>query len=219
MAVAEPSLDVERTLFEAGARYVFGCDEVGRGALAGPVAVGIVAISSDADFPVGLRDSKLMSEPRRVLMREQVNEWMDFGAVGVSSPEEVDTFGITVALGLAGARALSALPLTGRDVSESVVLLDGTFDWLSSALEGMADSPVVRARAKADRDCAAVAAASVLAKVSRDETMLELSGEFPGYGWEKNKGYGTAAHFAAIAQLGPNRFHRHSWLKQANTID
>jgi len=216
VAVADPTLSVERSILKSGARYVIGCDEVGRGAIAGPVAVGLSVVEVGVrGIPTGLRDSKLLSEKRREELAPLAAEWVRYSSVGLASAEEVDRIGIMASLGLAGKRALIALHEAGVSIHESVVLLDGAHDWLTGAL---AKPPRVQTRVKADRDCASVAAASVIAKVHRDHLMIEADAEHPGYGWPGNKGYGSADHFAAIDSLGPSPLHRHTWLKQPALI-
>jgi len=211
MPVVEPTLEFEAALHDEGARFVIGVDEVGRGAIAGPVAVGVAVVSRDLGaHPVGIRDSKLLSEKRRDVLAPLAAEWAHFTAVGIASNDEVDQFGIVAALGIAGRRALIELHELGASVRESVVLLDGSHDWLSPAL---AKPLPVRTRVKADRDCLSVAAASVVAKVHRDRLMVEADSRHPGYGWPGNKGYGSAGHFAAIAELGASEFHRRTWLR------
>jgi ribonuclease HII len=210
-AVADPTLAVESELHASGARFVIGCDEVGRGALAGPVAVGVSVVDRAVGiFPAGLRDSKMLSEARREELAPLAAAWVRFSAVGLASPGEVDRLGITACLGLAAKRALTQLHLLGASIADSVVLLDGHHDWLNPALNS--PLPVVT-RVKADQDCASVAAASVIAKVHRDRLMIERDSLTPGYGWSSNKGYGSALHLAAIDELGPTDFHRRSWLK------
>jgi ribonuclease HII len=188
-----PNCEVEAAFHESGVRFVIGCDEVGRGAIAGPVAVGLCVVDAGVGpFPLGLKDSKLLSEKRREALAPLAADWVLFSAVGLASAQEVDSVGIIAALGLAGKRALVML-----------------YDWLTPALA----SPLrVTTRVKADRDCASVAAASVVAKVHRDRLMIEADAAQPGYGWSGNKGYGSAGHFAAIAELGATDFHRHTWL-------
>ena len=217
MAVADPTLSVERSILRSGVRYVIGCDEVGRGAIAGPVAVGLSVVETGVrGIPVGLRDSKLLSEKRREELAPLAAAWVQYSAVGMATADEVDRIGIMASLGLAGKRALIALHEAGVGIHESVVLLDGAHDWLSSAL---VKPPRVQTRVKADRDCASVAAASVIAKVQRDRLMIDADAVHPGYGWTGNKGYGSADHFAAIGVLGPTPLHRHTWLKQPALID
>ncbi len=211
MGVIDPTLEYERLLHAGGHRFVIGCDEVGRGAIAGPVAVGVAMVDSAvAEIPVGLRDSKMLAQKRREDLAPRAAEWALFSAVGMSSAKEIDEIGIMAALGRAGRRALESLHAAGADVRGSAVLLDGNVDWLSPTL----NFPLsVTTRIGADRDCASVAAASVIAKVERDEVMIAADSQRPGYGWAGNKGYGSAGHFAAIARLGPTPLHRHTWLK------
>lgn len=215
-AANTPTLELEHELLAPGVAYILGCDEVGRGAIAGPVSVGVAAYSRDCgEFPEGLRDSKLLSEKRREALYVPTQEWVRFGAVGSATAAEVDALGINPCLGLAARRALIRLHELGVDVAASVVLLDGSADWLTPSL----GSPLrVVTRVKADRDCASVAAASVLAKVERDRLMIELDATHPGYSWAGNKGYGSAAHYAAIESLGATDFHRRSWLKGAGSL-
>jgi ribonuclease HII len=210
MVVSDPTLEFEQMLHAEGARYVIGCDEVGRGAIAGPVAVGLCVVHREIGaHPAGLRDSKLLSEKKRELIAPLAAGWALHSAVGLASSEEVDTLGIMVSLGLAGKRALLQLHAAGASISESILLLDGSFDWLTPVLT----NPLrVRTRVKADRDCASVAAASVVAKVHRDALMIEADARYPGYGWAGNKGYGSADHYAAIDSLGPSALHRKTWL-------
>ncbi|MFT4231807.1 MAG: ribonuclease HII [Leucobacter sp.] len=207
----DPTLAVERECFAAGAPLVIGVDEVGRGAIAGPVAVGahVVLAGTDA-FPEGLRDSKLLSEKRREATAPLVCEW-GAGAVGFASAAEIDERGITAMLGEAARRALLELHAAGVPVDRAVVLLDGSHDWLSPVLRSGLD---VRTRVGADRDCASVSAASVRAKVLRDALMREAHEAHPGYGWDSNKGYGSRAHYAGIAQHGLTELHRRTWIKE-----
>ena len=211
--VADPTLDYELALHERGHRYVIGCDEVGRGAIAGPVAVGLAVVDAGVGaHPAGLRDSKMLAEKRREELAPLAASWALFTAVGLASPDEVDRVGIIAALALAGKRALAHLHQQGLAVRESVILLDGSHDWLSPSLS----SPLaVQTRVKADQDCSSVAAASVVAKVHRDRLMIEADAATPGYGWSGNKGYGSAAHYEAIGRLGPSVMHRQTWLKLA----
>jgi len=212
MVVADPTLDVERSLHDAGARYVIDCDEVGRGAIAGPVAIGLSVVDRSVPaHPVGLRDSKMLSEKRREALAPLAASWSLVSVVGLASAQEVDSVGIVAALGLAGKRALTSLHSAGIAIHESVVLLDGAHDWVSPALT---KPPRVHLRVKADRDCASVAAASVIAKVHRDRLMIEADAVHPGYGWPGNKGYGSADHFAAIRVLGASAMHRQTWLHE-----
>ena len=203
------SRELERSLASDWG-IVAGMDEVGRGALAGPVAVGVALIGVHAGpVPEGLTDSKVLTPRRRDALVEPIQYWVQDCAVGYASPQEIDRWGIIVALRLAGRRGL----VPGD------VLLDGSHDWLSAPddLFGAIDGPEdpfgvelpVHMQVKADLSCAVVAAASVLAKVARDRLMTDA--DDPGYGWASNKGYGSAAHARAIAELGVCDFHRRSW--------
>ena len=211
----KPTLRVERALQRAGHRLLAGMDEVGRGALAGPVSVGVVVIDDVCrSAPVGVKDSKLLSHQMRERMVPKIQAWATAYAVGHASPGEIDRYGIMVALRLAGTRALAALP-----VIPDLVILDGNYDWLTDPervgllglLEDGADmAPCVpvRTMVKADVFCSSVAAASVLAKVERDAMMVALAAEVPGYAWELNKGYAAPEHCAALESRGPSVHHR-----------
>lgn len=207
-----PGFEAERSLHAAGSRYVIGCDEVGRGAIAGPVAVGVVVIDRGIGAPPeGLRDSKLLAEKRREELAPLCAAWVLHSAVGLASPTEVDELGIIACLGLAGARAFEALAQAGVALEDAAVLLDGNYDYLSTAFAGC---PPVTTRIKADQGCASVAAASVIAKVHRDRIMIEHDVVIPGYDWARNKGYSSLTHREAITRLGASDFHRRSWLSR-----
>lgn len=203
VARPEPTLDVEREFFAGGARIVAGVDEVGRGAIAGPVTIGVVAIdASVGEIPSGLRDSKLMTPKRREAMVPVAKEWGLAWATGSATAQEIDKIGIMSALGLAASRALQKLGVT-----PDVLILDGNSSFLVEEDNG----PRVVTRIKADQDCACVSAASVIAKVERDALMTELHQQFPQYGWEGNKGYGAKVHTDAIKSHGLTDLHRKSW--------
>ncbi|RIX28947.1 ribonuclease HII [Amnibacterium setariae] len=208
-------MSVERALLAAGATVVIGCDEVGRGAIAGPVGVGVAVLDPDRKrIPNGLRDSKLLPEADRVALEPRVRAWSAASAVGLAGNDEIDGDGISRSLGLAGARAIGGLVALGVGLSGAVVLLDGNWDWLTPGLiaAGLPLLPQVVTRIKADRDCAAVSAASVVAKVHRDSLMIERHETHPVYGWRSNKGYASKAHYAAIDEHGPCDWHRRTWL-------
>lgn len=203
------SLERERALWDAGARVVAGIDEVGRGALAGPVSVGVVAVTVCETWPDGLADSKELTRLQREALCPTLFEFGVSRAVGHASPGEIDEFGIVGALRLAGLRALAAVG------SVDAVLLDGKHDWLTVAPTLMdpepQPTPPVTMVIKGDSLCASIAAASVLAKVERDALMREAHDSHPHYGWDGNKGYGAAAHLDALRRLGPTPLHRVSW--------
>lgn len=210
MAVVVPTLETEQALFESGCRAVIGCDEVGRGALAGPVTVAVALIDRDVGpFPNGLRDSKLLSEKRREAIAPLAAAWVRYSAIGEASAVEIDEIGIVPALALAGSRAYAALEAQTAAARAATLLLDGTHDWLSEMLP---TGPSVVVRAKADRDCAVVAAASVIAKVHRDRNMRLAHETTPDYRWDSNKGYGSAVHLAALTESGASELHRRTWI-------
>ncbi len=199
------TLRVERTLLRQAApgALLAAVDEVGRGALAGPVAVGVVVIDVDAAAaPTGVRDSKEIDAQTRERLAPLVRAWARRSAVGMASPGEIDARGIIGALALAAARALNA---TG--VRPDLLLLDGKHDWLTRVAPGTR----VTTRVQADATCAAVAAASIIAKVARDARMVRLAESFPAYGWHANKGYAAPEHVAALQEIGPSPWHRLSW--------
>lgn len=206
-----PLLERELALFAEGHRVIIAIDEVGRGALAGPVSVGAaVFIEGLAQAPEGIKDSKLVAEAKRGPLAEAIRGWLPDVAVGQSSPAEIDQVGITKALGRAGARALGLLSQWLGPEHRPVVLLDGHHDWLSGSLDY---SLRVVTQVKADRDCLSVAASSLVAKVSRDSQMVQADGVYPVYGFASNKGYGSAGHLEAISGHGPCELHRMTWLR------
>lgn len=210
MTVVEPRLTLERRLLRERP-IVIACDEVGRGALAGPVAVGaavVTAADARRRIPAGLRDSKLVPEPKRADVASRAAAWLSASAVGWASNAEIDEIGIMRALGLATIRALADLRAHGVEVEEAIVILDGNYDYITPAgASGLTVRPVI----KADRDCASAAAASVIAKVARDALMTGLHDELPAYNWASNKGYASPDHREAIRAHGISRHHRASW--------
>jgi len=195
---------------------VVGVDEVGRGALAGPLVVGAVAIRSAAPPPEGLTDSKLLRPHQREALVDPLHAWAAAYGLGWSSSLEIDAWGLRVALAVAATRAIDALGI-GVDFA----LLDGNFNLLSAPSTFTFDGPEVPALTyaslphvclvKGDQRSATIAAASVLAKVARDVYMSDVDPDYPDYGWAGNKGYGAAEHLAALQRLGPTPLHRTSW--------
>lgn len=210
MTVAAPRLTMERRLLRE-TPLVFACDEVGRGALAGPVAVGASVMDerrARRRVPEGLRDSKLVPEPRRPDVARRAAAWVTASAVGWASAAEIDEIGIMRALGLAAIRALAALEPQGYTAADGVVILDGNHDYITAAgATGLDVRPII----KADRDCASASAASVIAKVARDTLMTQLHEELPAYLWARNKGYASLEHRDAIRAHGLSDHHRRSW--------
>jgi ribonuclease HII len=220
-----PTLDVERGFLAPGVTLLAGVDEVGRGALAGPVSVGIAVVDlADHGLLAGVRDSKLLKPEERERLEPLVRDWALCSAVGHASSAEIDSLGIIGALRLAGTRAWFEILAAG--VHPDMVLLDGSHNWLSPQTQGSlfdagaeadtdAAAPAceapVRTRVKADMGCLSVAAASVLAKVARDRIMVGLHEEYPAFGWNENKGYATSFHRDALRLAGPTPYHRTSW--------
>jgi ribonuclease HII len=213
-----PSLNFENELWAKGARFVIGMDEVGRGAIAGPVAVGVAVLDRDnprssLPWPEKLCDSKLISEKVRNEIVEPVAAWVHSSAVGMVSAFDIDERGIVDALASAGAMALAQIL---EDASTraafmqdgAVIILDGSHNWIGPKASGIE----VVVRTKADRDCVSVAAASVIAKVARDNLMIDLAQTVPNYGLEGHKGYASAGHIEAVRALGPSDQHRVTWL-------
>lgn len=213
----KPSLRFERALQRQGYGVLVGMDEVGRGALAGPVSVGVVAIDTTCrSAPAGVKDSKLLSGAARERMVPRIQRWCLGWGVGHAWPQEIDEHGIIAGLRLAGRRAMTHLV----GIEPDLVLLDGNHDWLTDpeqvGLFGLLEhdrppAPPVRTLIKADLRCSSVAAASVLAKVTRDALMVDLDPQQPAYRWADNKGYAAPEHQAALRELGPCAHHRRSW--------
>lgn len=219
MSVVAPTLRLERRLLKDEFDLIIALDEVGRGALAGPVAVGAAvmdAAGSRRRVPDGLRDSKLITELRRPEMARRAAAWVQASAVGWASAAEVDEVGIMRALGLAASRAVQAVVEAGATLERTLVILDGNHDYVSR----VHSTPLtVRTVVKGDRDCASVSAASVIAKVARDALMGELHPDHPAYQWDRNKGYASVEHRRAIRELGLSPLHRASWaIAEAPTL-
>lgn len=195
-----PNLETELELI-ADKGSLICLDEVGRGAIAGPVVVAATVFTqhSDREIPKGLKDSKLIAEPKREAIAELAADWLE-NAVGEVSASEIDQLGISEALKRAALMAIDKLSVT--DVP---ILLDGKHNWL-----GMED--LVTTKIKADQQCAAVSAASIIAKHYRDEIMRELDSLHPNYQWSGNKGYASEAHMDAIREFGSTKIHRKTWL-------
>ena len=191
---------IEGDHFEKGIVTICGVDEAGRGPLAGPVCAAAVILPPYLEIP-GLTDSKKLSDKRRrelypIIMQQAVS----YG-IGLASHEEIDEINILQATFLAMERALEQL-----NVKPDLALIDGNRqkDFLVP----------VETVVKGDSLSANIAAASVLAKVTRDDIMLAMAEEFPGYGFEVHKGYGTKAHYEALRLLGPSPIHRMTFLRK-----
>lgn len=197
-----PDLCEEFALYATGYAHVAGLDEAGRGAWAGPVCAAAVVLPLDRtdllDLLSGVRDSKQLSPAQREALLPLVVQVAEAVGVGWSTPAEVDEVGIVPATRQAMARATAQL-----DGLVDALLVD--YVWLPDL-----DLPQ-RALPKADVHCLSVAAASIVAKVSRDRLMVALDQDLPGYGFARHKGYGTRQHREALARLGPSPIHRMSW--------
>ena len=183
---------------------------MGRGPIAGPVVVGLVVWTPEINqWPEGLYDSKAVSEKKRGPLAGALRDTFPQHVVSESPADVIEEEGIQAALAKAVVQGLLTLAGRGVPVGEAVLLLDGSHDFVSAYLP----HPLrVVTRTKADRDCVSVAAASVLAKVHRDEAMVRFSDQYPHYGFETNKGYGSQAHFDAIREHGLTPLHRSSWI-------
>lgn len=193
---------IENELFDQGLDYICGTDEAGRGPLAGPVYAAAVILPKNLIIP-GLNDSKKLSEKKRDALFDIIKEKAAAYCIASASKTEIDQINILEAAMLAMRRAVEGLSIT-----PDIVLADGNRD----------PKPVHTGRAiksqtvvKGDSLCACIAAASILAKVSRDRYMMEMAALYPGYGFEKHKGYPTREHYSALAELGPCPIHRRSF--------
>jgi ribonuclease HII len=195
-----PTSEEEESLFAEGARTVAGIDEVGRGAWAGPVSVGVAVVTraSLAALPDGVADSKMLTPIVRERLFAPLQAAVTAYAIGHASPGECDELGMTKAQRLATARAFEQL-----SVDVDAVIADGKTDFTGRDR--------VRMIVGADRLCLAVAAASVLAKVTRDRMMIEFAPSYPSYAFEQNKGYPSPTHREALARFGLSALHRASW--------
>jgi len=207
---AGPDSQHERALADQGFELVAGLDEVGRGAWAGPVSVGVVVIPPGLAPPAGLRDSKELSEPLREELFPRIIEWCADWSVGHAEAIECDRLGMTAALRLAAGRAIDGLAR-----SPHAVLMDGNFDYVSPPPEDptAAGPPrfAVRTVVRGDACCVSIAAASVVAKVTRDRHMRALSPSFPAFDFHSNKGYPSPVHRRALDGQGLTSLHRRSW--------
>lgn len=196
--MGDPTLERERALWATGVRHVAGVDEVGRGPLAGPVVAAAVVLPPGDDVWDGLRDSKRMTATERetvaVVVRTRAVAW----ALGAASVAEIDRMNILRASVRAMQRALARLPVVPEHV-----LVDG------NPVPGL--GRVHEAIVGGDNASLSIAAASVLAKVTRDRLMRLLAARYPAFAWEQNKGYATEAHLAALGDHGPTPHHRRSF--------
>jgi ribonuclease HII len=192
-----PSLDRERALWDAGHEVVVGMDEVGRGAWAGPLTLAAAVLPRDRRVNK-VRDSKLLTEAERESLFDRIAEWCTVWAVGHATHEECDELGMSEAQRLAARRALESL-----GVQPDRVLLDGKWDFVG----GGCTERIV----KGDATCLSIAAASILAKVTRDRLMRQEAEHHPYWWFDQNKGYPCPRHQASLRGMGPSAIHRRSW--------
>ena len=210
-----PHASRERLLFESGAKTIVGIDEVGKGSWAGPLVFGIAMLSREmvfSDEPAvalgGVRDSKQLSEMQREDIFDKVAARCLRWSIGAASALECDQLGMVEAQRLATARGFASLSVASVDVA----IVDGRWDFVSP------HARKVLVEVKADADCVSVAAASVLAKVSRDRMMRSLAGDYPQWHFDTNKGYPCPKHRAALQGYGPSAIHRTSWAFMPNYV-
>lgn len=192
--------EIEQSFLEQGYTVICGVDEAGRGPLAGPVCAAAVILPSNADIP-GLNDSKKLSDKKRRELFPVIKEKAIAFGIGLASHEEIDEINILQATFLAMQRAIDQLK-----VKPDLALVDGN----RSADFGVPVQTVVHG----DSLSASIAAASILAKVTRDDIMEAMASEYPGYGFEIHKGYGTKAHYEALRLRGACAIHRKTFLKK-----
>lgn len=192
--------EIEDELYAKGAQFICGVDEAGRGPLAGPVCAAAVILPPHLEIS-GLNDSKKLTDKRRRELYPLIKEKALAYGIAFATHEEIDGINILQATYLAMERALGQL-----SVKPDIALIDGN----RAKDFGLPVQTVV----KGDSLSANIAAASVLAKVTRDDVMLEIASAYPQYGFEVHKGYGTKAHYEALAQYGPCPIHRMTFLKK-----
>ena len=197
-AITEKLLKMERGYHARGMYLVAGVDEAGRGPLAGPVVAAAVIMPEKPEFYPAVRDSKTLSHDRREELFDQVHKVALAVGVGLADHRLIDSINIYQAAREAMFRAVGKL-----GVEPEVLLIDGPLELRMDVIQ--------KAVIKGDATCYSIAAASVIAKVTRDRMMLEYDREYPGYGFSAHKGYGTADHMAALKALGPCPIHRRSF--------
>jgi len=201
-----PTRDIERELWQAGHEIVVGIDEVGRGSWAGPLMVGVAVLPRDRRVN-GVRDSKVLTEAGREQIFDRVAGWCDAWAVGAASHVECDELGMAAAQKLAAKRALDSL-----GVSADAAVVDGKWNFVAPHVRH------VEMRVKADAICLSVAAASILAKVTRDRIMREQAVHYPQWHFDTNKGYPCPLHRTALQGYGPSAIHRRTWVFMENFV-
>ena len=208
-----PGLRMERSLWSGGADVVAGVDEVGRGSWAGPLTV--AAVVADPDTRIyKVRDSKMLNASEREVLHDRIRAWARAVSVGHSTVAECAELGMADAQRLAARRAIDGL---GLEVDH--VLVDGSWNFLKPRPDDAAgddapvdDGPAVTTIVRGDASSLSIAAASVVAKVTRDRLMVEAAQRYPAYWFASNKGYPCPRHIAALAAWGPCTIHRRRWV-------
>ena len=205
-----PSLYYEQNLWMTGFTQVAGIDEAGRGAWAGPVCAAVVVLPNDPGIIqslAGVRDSKLMTPQARETWASRIHAASQAWGVGFASSQEIDTLGILPATKLAATRALAALSSLTFSSPDPLIPDYLLTDYLIFPNIDLPQTALV----KGDRLSLSIAAASVLAKTSRDALMRKVDAAYPDYGFARHKGYGTSIHQQAIRRLGQCEIHRKSF--------
>lgn len=192
--------EIEQSWFNRGVEMICGVDEAGRGPLAGPVCAAAVILPRNLEIP-GLDDSKKLSDKRRRELFPIIKEKAIAYGIAFANHTEIDEINILQATYLAMERAINQL-----QVNPQLALIDGN----RAKDFGIPAETVVHG----DSRSASIAAASILAKVTRDDYMLQMNEQYPGYGFDIHKGYGTKAHYAALTEKGPSEIHRMTFLKK-----
>lgn len=192
--------EIENEYSQKGYKTICGVDEAGRGPLAGPVYAAAVILPLGCEIP-GLNDSKKLSEKKREQLFDIVKEKAIAYSIGIATEKEIDEINILQATFLAMRRAVESL-----EIKPGFVMIDGN----QKPNTGIDEITVVKGDAKS----MSIAAASILAKVSRDRFMLEMAEKYPEYEFAKHKGYGTKLHYEKLAQFGPSEIHRRTFIKK-----
>ena len=192
--------EIEKEIIASGVSPVCGVDEAGRGPLAGPVCAAAVLLPTGLEIP-GLNDSKKLSEAKRETLYDEITAKAFSYGIAFATVEEIESLNILGATFLAMNRAIAQLIS-----APALALIDGN---RNTGIEVPS-----RCIVGGDAKCASIAAASILAKVTRDRYMLKMAEQYPMYGFEAHKGYGTKAHYAALREFGPCEIHRPSFLKK-----
>lgn len=193
-----PTLEVEQSLWKQGLLRIAGVDEAGLGSLAGPIVAGAVLLPTDCKMLDGVRDSKLLSLTQRERLFEQIRSQAITISIGIATVAEIEQFNVLRASYLAMQRSLRRIAPYDHALIDGREIKQANLGAHTAIVDG-------------DTTCYAIACASIIAKVRRDRFMKRLAQRYPGYGWERNVGYGTKQHLEAIAAIGITSQHRRSY--------